>query len=120
VRASLQKRKLIKSLTKQEEQKLEKTLVWEANRVALKVMTDLSQFERELSVRGLDASPTEEEWDKREADGCSTLKDEHVVQIIRSHKVSRHTLTYAHVHIQTQSHTYLIANIHARRSQHRV
>jgi hypothetical protein len=93
VRARLQKRKCKSTLTKEEEQQLENKLVREADRVALKVMTELDQFHRELSVRGLNATPTEWWVDKnyvKEVDGSSTLDDEHVVNVIRSHKVRRH------------------------------
>jgi hypothetical protein len=89
VRAMLKMRKFKSSSTAKQEQELENKLVREANRVALKVMSQVDQFERELSVRKLDASPGEW-WDKREANGSSTLDEAHVVNVIRSHKVRQH------------------------------
>ena len=89
VRATLKGRKVKSLLTPEQEQQLENKLVREADRVALKVMTDLGQFQRELSVRGLPGS-AEEWWDLKEAAGSSTLDSAHVVNVIRSHKVCRH------------------------------
>jgi hypothetical protein len=50
-------------------------------------MTDVDQFHRELSVRGIEARL--EAWWAIEKPGKSSLDDEHVVNLIRSHKVCR-------------------------------
>jgi hypothetical protein len=77
VRARLKERRAISSLTEEEEYQLEDTLVRDANRVVLKVMTQLDQFERELSARGLPCSGGPgNEWGPggaREATGLSSL-----------------------------------------------
>jgi hypothetical protein len=86
-RKTVRATKVASSLTDEEEQQLENKLVREANRVALKVMTERDQFERELSVRELDASPGEW-WGMREY-ASSKLNEAHVVNVIRSHKVNQ-------------------------------
>jgi hypothetical protein len=122
VRAMLNERKGKVSLTDVEEQQLENKLVREANRVVLKVMTQLDQFERELSVRGLSCSGGPgEEWGPggaRDATGLSLLDGAHVVNIIRSHKVSRRaTRPHTHTHTHTHKHALieLLTNVRAHR-----
>jgi ABC-type nickel/cobalt efflux system permease component RcnA len=110
----LKERKVKVCLTDAEEQQLENKLVREANRVVLKVMTKLDQFERELDVRGLSFSGGPgAEWGPggaRDATGLGLLDGAHVVNIIRSHKVRRaarsHTHTHTHTHTYTHTHTH--------------
>jgi hypothetical protein len=84
VRTMLTKRQFRSSSTAKQEQELENKLVREANQVALKVMSQLDQFERTLSPG--------EWWEKREANGSSTLDEAHVINVIRSHKVRQRQL----------------------------
>jgi hypothetical protein len=114
VRAMLKERKVKASLTDAEEQQLENKLVREANRVVLKVMTKLDQFQRELSVRGLSCSGGPgKKWGlggARDATGLSSLDDAHVVNIIRSHKVRR----AARPHTQTRTRSHITFDENAR------
>jgi hypothetical protein len=89
VRAKIQAQNYKIPLTEEAEELLENKLVREANRVALKVMTKLDQFERELTVRGHTTLPDPEKNYTTDADGCSNFDDAHVVNVIRSHKVHR-------------------------------
>jgi hypothetical protein len=123
----LKERKVKVSLTDAEEQQLENKLVREANRVVLKVMTKLDQFERELSVRGLSCSGGPgAEWGPggaRDATGLSLLDDTHVVNIIRSHKVSRRATrphTHTHVHTHTHTHTHALIELLMNMRAHRL
>jgi hypothetical protein len=87
VRSRLKERKATIKLTEEDAKQLEDNLVWEENRVALKVMDQLDQFERELSVREFDSSPGEW-WDIK--DYVTQLAEAHVVNVVRSHRVNHH------------------------------
>jgi hypothetical protein len=107
VRVELEARKDKSSLTQDEKQQLENKLVREANRVALKVMTNLDQFNRELSARGLSDEGPLENVDPgcvKGATGSSSLDRAHVVNVIRWHKVC---LRAARMHTHMRSEKYI-------------
>ena len=116
VRANLRERTRKDSLTSDQEHQLkielmENKLVREADRVAIKVMTQLDQFNRELTVRGHAVSPNPEAcWDVKdytqEPDGTSMLDENYVVNVIRSHKVREYTrqTDQTHPHMHTRIH----------------